>query len=109
MSLCTSLSTQVGHCFVFAKNHALTGFEPGLSVPQADHCATPPGHYCSFVALWPIYMNSDFDSVGCDSRIQHRTKIGLFLSLDAAVASDTVKITVRLNRPLPCLLYYMEC
>jgi hypothetical protein len=50
--------------------------------------------------LWPFYTDSDFDSVGCDSHIQHRTKIGLFLSLDAAVASDTVKITVRLNRPL---------
>jgi hypothetical protein len=45
-------------------------------------------------------MNSDFDSVGCDSRIRHRTKIGLFLSLDAAVASHTVKITVLVNRPL---------
>jgi hypothetical protein len=46
-------------------------------------------------------MNSNFDSVGCDSRIRHRTKIGLFLSLDAAVTSDTVKITVCVNRPLP--------
>jgi hypothetical protein len=61
-------------------------------------------------------MNSDFDSVGCDSRIKNRiipifdsdfdTKIGLFLSLiviltvsDVTVASDTVKITVRVNRP----------
>jgi hypothetical protein len=24
--------------------------------------------------IWPIYTNSDFDSVGCDSRIRHRTK-----------------------------------
>jgi hypothetical protein len=28
--------------------------------------------------LRPIYTDSDFDSVGCDSRIRHRTKIGFF-------------------------------
>jgi hypothetical protein len=32
-----------------------------------------------------------FFSVGCDSHIRHHTKIGLFLSLDAAVASNTEK------------------
>jgi hypothetical protein len=30
--------------------------------------------------LWSVYTNGDFDSVGCNSRIQHRTKIGFFLS-----------------------------
>jgi hypothetical protein len=59
------------------------------------------GNLCAWhltlASFWPIYTDSDFDSVGCNSRIQHRTKIGLFLSLDAAVASDTVKITVRVN------------
>jgi hypothetical protein len=32
-------------------------------------------------------------------------KIGLFLSLDAAVASDTLKNIVRVNRPLTVVLY----
>jgi hypothetical protein len=36
-----------------------------------------------------LFTQTGIFSVGCDCRIQHRTKIGLFLSLDAAVASGT--------------------
>jgi hypothetical protein len=36
---------------------------------------------CVNAALRSVYTNSDFDSVRCDSRIRHHTKIGLFLAL----------------------------
>jgi hypothetical protein len=36
-----------------------------------------------------LFTQTMIFSVGCDSRIQYCTKIGLFLFLDAAVASDT--------------------
>jgi hypothetical protein len=54
--------------------------------------------------LRSVYTNGDFDSVGCHSRIRHSTKnriLPIFWAVsDAAVAFDTVKITVRVNRPL---------
>jgi hypothetical protein len=49
----------------------------------------PPGRDCKNIPLRPIYMGSVFQCRMRQPRPTPHKKIGLFLSLDAAVASDT--------------------